>query len=607
MNLLDLMIKISVDDRASAAVERIGDAAKKSLDVAVKASAALGAAFVGLVGSATSVYAEYEQLVGGVDTLFKDSSGALQKYAANAYKTAGMSANQYMEQATSFAASLTQSLEGDTRAAVEYANMAISDMSDNANKMGTDIGRITDAYQGFAKQNFSMLDNLKLGYGGTKTEMERLIADAERLSGLDLDISSFADIVKAINIIQTEMGILGTTAAEASETISGSVATMKAAWTNWRIGLADENANIEQLTQNLADSIVIVMENVVPRVGQVIATLGTVMASYAPEIAAQLYNGLMATLPEAVRGPVQTAVQTLGEIGAYLAETFGPALQAASELAAPVLDMLSGLFTHMGQQVQAVLVPALDFLGQQFTLAIEAMEPWIAPLGNVAQLLGNILVAALALAAEALGNIMIVFRYVTDVIMDFDAFMNGQPSIIGAAIDGIVAWFTSLPSRILGAIGNLGSLLYSSGQALIQGFINGINAMIGSATAAVSNLVGSVRNYFPFSPAKEGPFSGRGYTTYSGRALVSDFADSIRKSGAKAEAAMRSVMDGVSAEASFSPSFSASPMAATGDNVTNVYIDGSLIGVDAKIARIISDLISAVETSRRMGTVRGLA
>ena len=200
---------------------------------AVAAAAVAGvAAAAELVGTMTDslwAYADYEQLVGGVDTLFKESSDKLQEYAANAYKTAGMSANQYMETSTSFAASLIQSLEGDTAKAADYANMAISDMSDNANKMGTAMESIQNAYQGFAKQNYTMLDNLKLGYGGTKEEMARLLADATAISGIEYDMSSYADVVDAIHVIQTEMGITGTTAAEASMTISGSIASAQAA------------------------------------------------------------------------------------------------------------------------------------------------------------------------------------------------------------------------------------------------------------------------------------------------------------------------------------------------------------------------------------------
>ena len=181
---------------------------------------AAGAAAVKLGKEVIAAYADYEQLVGGVDTLFKDSSQEIQRYAANAYKTAGLSANEYMETVTGFSASLIQSLGGDTEKAAKYADMAITDMSDNANKMGTDMSSIQNAYQGFAKQNYTMLDNLKLGYGGTKQEMERLLADAEKISGVKYDISSYADVVEAIHVMQESMDIAGTTAKEAEATIS---------------------------------------------------------------------------------------------------------------------------------------------------------------------------------------------------------------------------------------------------------------------------------------------------------------------------------------------------------------------------------------------------
>lgn len=209
--------------------------------------AVASAAVIKIGKDAISAYGDYEQLVGGVETLFKDSSDTVIQNAANAYKTAGMSANEYMETVTSFSASLLQSVGGDTVKAAEQADTAIRDMSDNANKMGTSMEAIQNAYQGFAKQNYTMLDNLKLGYGGTKEEMERLLEDASKLSGIEYDISSYSDIVDAIHIVQNEMGITGTTAKEASTTIQGSISSMKGAWQNLLTGLTDENQNINTL------------------------------------------------------------------------------------------------------------------------------------------------------------------------------------------------------------------------------------------------------------------------------------------------------------------------------------------------------------------------
>ena len=235
----------------------------KAIGLAVEGLQRLGNAAANTFKEAVTGYAEYEQLIGGVETLFKDSAGVVEEYANQAFETAGLSANQYMSTVTSFSASLIQSLGGDTAQAAEMANMAITDMADNANKMGSSMESIENAYQGFAKQNYTMLDNLKLGYGGTQAEMYRLMSDAAELdakfaetANFALDSSghltaSYADMVQAIHIVQTEMGITGTTAKEADNTISGSIASLKAAWSNLVAGLGKDNADIEKMVDDL--------------------------------------------------------------------------------------------------------------------------------------------------------------------------------------------------------------------------------------------------------------------------------------------------------------------------------------------------------------------
>lgn len=276
-------------------------------------------------------YAQYEQLVGGVDTLFKNSSKKVQEYASNAYKTAGMSANEYMETVTSFSASLLQSLENDTEAAAEYANMAITDMSDNANKMGTSMEMIQNAYNGFAKQNYTMLDNLKLGYGGTKEEMERLLVDADKLSdsfNLQVDASgnlvySYADIVDAIHIVQTEMGITGTTAKEAGTTIQGSVDSMKAAWTNLVTGLGDENADIGKLFDDLVVTIVGdgtdtnlgVMGTVIPRIKVIFGKLTEAIKNKLSEVDWKAEGEKLAVF---IGNGIDKGIELLTDIGAKI-------------------------------------------------------------------------------------------------------------------------------------------------------------------------------------------------------------------------------------------------------------------------------------------------
>ena len=309
MNLLDLFVKISVQDEASENVETLSGKFKNGLATAAKVgAAAVGAAATGiavLTKNALNNYAEYEQLVGGVDTLFKDSSAKVQEYAANAYKTAGLSANEYMDTVTSFSASLLQSLGGDTEAAADMANVAITDMSDNANKMGTDMASIQNAYQGFAKQNYTMLDNLKLGYGGTKEEMQRLIDDANALNAAqgkytNYSIESYADIVSAIHDVQVEMGIYGTTADEASTTIQGSVSSMKAAWSNLLTGIADDNADFKTLIEQFVDSLVTVGENIIPRINIIIQGLTQLITEASQTIIPLAVQILLENMPSIV-------------------------------------------------------------------------------------------------------------------------------------------------------------------------------------------------------------------------------------------------------------------------------------------------------------------
>ena len=274
MNLFELFVKIGVDDQASGKIENISKNLKDGLTKAAKASAT---AIVALGTAAVKSYADFEQLAGGVETLFGKNATSVMKNAEKAYKTAGLSANEYMETVTSFSASLLQSLGGDTEKAAKYADLALTDMADNANKMGTSMEMIQNAYQGFAKQNYTMLDNLKLGYGGTKKEMERLISDAAKLdSSIQANDLSFSNIVKAINAVQTQMGITGTTALEAEKTISGSAASMKAAFSNFLTSLASDNMDTKESFEELKETTSVFLENLVPKIKAVFESIGPI-------------------------------------------------------------------------------------------------------------------------------------------------------------------------------------------------------------------------------------------------------------------------------------------------------------------------------------------
>ena len=300
--------------KLSGAFSKIGSAALKVGKVIATGLAAGAGAVVAITKQAVDAYADYEQLVGGVETLFKDSADTVLNYANNAYKTAGLSANDYMETVTSFSGALLQSLNGDTAAAAKKADLAVTDMSDNMNKMGSSMESIQNAYQGFAKQNYTMLDNLKLGYGGTKEEMQRLLSDAEKLSGQKFDISSYSDVVDAIHIVQTEMGITGTTAKEASTTIQGSLSSLKASWQNLLVGLTDDSQDFDTLLSNVLDNAINLLQLLLPRITTIFGQLPKLIQGILPQIppvlrellpqllvaAEDLLHGLVAALPELI-------------------------------------------------------------------------------------------------------------------------------------------------------------------------------------------------------------------------------------------------------------------------------------------------------------------
>jgi hypothetical protein len=321
LNLFELFVKVGVDDQASKKLANISGKLGKGLKTAAKiGTAAVGAAAAGITAltkAAVDNYAEYEQLVGGVDTLFKDASQKVQKYAADAYKTAGMSANDYMANATAFSASLISSLGGDTEKAAEYANRAMVSMSDNANKMGTSLDSIVQTYQSLSRGNMAMLDNLKLGYGGTKAELERLIKDAasytdiQREMGITVDASSmsFDNIVNAIAVVQGKLGIAGATAAEAGTTIEGSINSMKAAWDNLITGVADKNADLERLINNLVTTIVGdgtannlgVLGNIMPAVKSALNGAAKLVSNLLPRIIQEIPDIIDQNLPVLIK------------------------------------------------------------------------------------------------------------------------------------------------------------------------------------------------------------------------------------------------------------------------------------------------------------------
>ena len=535
-----------LDDTAESAddmgdeIKDAGDKADKSKDRFSKLGSVLKGVGVAMgavvtVAAATAVklgkevvnaYADYEQLVGGVDTLFKGSSQKLQSYASNAYKTAGLSANDYMETVTGFSASLIQSLGGDTDKSVKYADMAITDMADNANKMGTDMSLIQNAYQGFAKQNYTMLDNLKLGYGGTKEEMQRLLSDAEKISGVKYDISSYADVVDAIHVMQESMDIAGTTAKEAEGTISGSVNALKSSVTNLVVGFGDTNADLDVLCENVVTAFQTVLENISPIVENLISALPTVITTLLEsagemlptvletlaELFAQVLEGLLQLLPQLI--PV--AVSALLTITNAIVENLPLLIESATLLVATLVQGLAdALPTLIPTAVNAVMtivqglldsLPSILDAGLKLVSALaqgilDALPDLISKLpqiimGIVTFLLNSIPqiiqtgIKLLTSLVSALPDIITaIVKAIPQIINGIiNAVINSIPQIIQAGIDLLISLVKALPTIIVTIVNAIPDIISGIVNALIDNIPAIIQAGIDLLISLVKNL-----------------------------------------------------------------------------------------------------------------------
>lgn len=341
-----------------------------------------------LMQSSITGYAAYEQLVGGVETLFKDSSDTVLEYANNAFRDVGMSANDYMTTVTNFASSMLKSMGGDTEAAAERANMAIGDMSDNANKFGTNIADIQNAYQGFSKQNFTMLDNLKLGYGGTKSEMQKLLKDAEKIQkaqgkNVKYSIDSYADIVEAIHVVQDEMGITGTTAAEASETISGSLSMAKAAWQNLLVGIADGNQDLGQLVSNFVEAFRVAAGNITKVLPDLVAGVKGLVDGIAPElpgIVQEIFPALFEGAIALIDGLIQALPGVLSALGEAISTVWSGTVWPAIQ---DFFKIQFGWELPDWSVISTALTEAFDSISPQLKAAGENVQSFCRDVGAV--------------------------------------------------------------------------------------------------------------------------------------------------------------------------------------------------------------------------------
>lgn len=763
--------------KSSGILTGLGTVAKGVATAAVAGFTALTGAVTAIGGAALSAYADYEQLVGGVDTLFGSASQTLQGYAAEAYKTCGMSANQYMTQATSFAASLVSSCSGDVAKAADYANMAMGDMSDNVNKMGSDMTDVQNAYQGFAKQNYTMLDNLKLGYGGTQAEMKRLIADANKLrqeqgKNADLTIDSYADVVEAIHTVQENMGITGTTAKEAATTISGSIGMAKAAWENFITGLGRDDVDFSQLTQQLLESIGAVATNVAPRVAQigkgiveafpvVLSGLGPVLGPVLSEALATAWNiavgalaelgiqlptvdasqitgafqaiadaaasvvgtcksafgklgeqipGIWDTIVSTIGGAVTTIISAVSPFVTYFASQMLPAIASfasgavgAFSAVRPVIEQLGSTLLNVGQAILPVLHNAfamiVPIISQVIGVAMQlfaAVSPLVSQVGaalisviqtvlsvvgsivsvviTVASQVISVVVNAASVVASAIGLVMSVASGLVTAVTTFigsivsvvgggiatvvaavsggvnavvafvGSLVSSALSLVSGLVSSIAGYFStmvstmanaaqqvyaavtgafsalvgavsghigslmntisSIPGQVMGFFAGAGSWLVGSGRALINGFTQGIQNAIGGALSAVSGAVSQIRSFFPFSPAKRGPFSGHGYTTYSGKALMEGWAEGIGSGTGAVNSAITSALASASSligsGITVAPSVAVAGAGAAGTTY-NVTVNGGSVNADQRIMQAVDVLVSAAKRSAGSG------
>lgn len=496
-------------DKAEKAKERwskFGDALKTLAATAAAAAAAVAGVALKLGKEVVSSYADYEQLVGGVETLFRDSAGIVQDYAENAYKTAGLSANEYMETVTGFSASLISSLGGDTEKAARYADMAITDMSDNANKMGSDMASIQNAYQGFAKQNYTMLDNLKLGYGGTKEEMERLLADAEAISGIHYDISNYADVVDAIHVIQTEMGITGTTALEAEKTISGSIGMLKSSFANLITGLGNADADIGKLVGNVVSSFSSVVENVAPIIRNLTQSLpqavtGMIQAIQPMipdllQLGADLFQSLVDGIMSALPGILETAASIITELISGLTsllpdlvgfgiDLFGALIEDLPGIIEKILEALPQIITAITDKL-STLIPIIVDAGVQLFIALVKNLPAI--IAAIVKSIPTIITSIVDAVKQAWPTIAEAGRGLFTKLVDRGAEIIGEiKSFVQNLVQGIV-------STITGAFSDFFNVGYNIVMGVWNGLSSGWSWLTGQVSSLAQSLLQSAKN-----------------------------------------------------------------------------------------------------------------
>lgn len=556
VELDDSTVDKQADQTEHKLLSKFGGAAKKVGAAALSASTAVVTAATGAVAALTKqaveAYADYEQLTGGVETLFGAGGKSLEEYAAfigkttdeakadynklmiaqaevganaeKAFETAGLSANEYMETVTSFSASLIQSVGGDTKKAAELADQAIVDMSDNANKMGSSMESIQNAYQGFAKQNYTMLDNLKLGYGGTKEEMARLLKDAEKISGIKYDLSSYADVVSAIHVMQEEMGIAGTTAKEASTTISGSIGMVKASWENvvTYMGSGDTDQLYDAI-DNFVSSVETAAGNLIPVVEKALLGIADLVSQLAPQIAEKLPAMITDAAPKLIDA-AGTAIEALAHgLVEAIPQLMPTVIELIMQLGQMIIEMAPDLVKCGIDLIVQLALGLAQALPELIPACVEAIITIVEGLlDNIDMLIDAAIQLVIGLATGLIDALPRLIEKVPEIIIKLvEALIRNAPKLVEAGtklifmlIEGIVKLF----GKIIEVGANLVTKVKEGfsqkiqdakrwGKDIIDNFINGIKEKWEHLKQTVKNVAQSVKDFLGFSEPKEGPLS----------------------------------------------------------------------------------------------------
>lgn len=504
----------SIDlSKIGSTLKTVGNVASEVMKKVAAVTTAVSGALTAVVGMGVKSYASYEQNIGGVETLFKDSADKVLENAQNAYKTSGLSANDYMETVTSFSASLLQSLGGDTEKAANVADMALVDMADNANKFGTDMSSIQNAYQGFAKQNYTMLDNLKLGYGGTKSEMERLLADAQKLTGVKYDINNLSDVYNAIHAIQVNLDVTGTTAKEAETTISGSAASMKSAFDNFLNGSGSPEAlastitvfvgnitnAITKLAPNILNGIVTVINQLIPQVGQLLINLVPMLWDTLNELLTSTLNLISENVDPLVNTVLDLVTSFINFILDNLPRIIEVGLQIVLALATGITDRIDDIIPA----VISVILKIVEIIVDNVDLIIDAaIKLMIGISKGIVQSIPEILTKIVILTAK-------IIKALLDLLSPSNLLDVGS-QIVRGIWEGISNGFDWFKKKIKSWVGNVMSFIKNLfgihspsrvmrdevGLQIGRGVANGITKSVSDVQNAMSYLSGKVQTSF---------------------------------------------------------------------------------------------------------------